>query len=387
MKIYVSLVASLLFGSIVLPGCAEETSLTESDEGFADSNETVGATIAALGETCSMDGECSVGEICVDSICVNPPTPLPDVTCPTSLGSCTANDVVTDLLSARVIDDDDCEDGQIDLEWTVGYSTTANMRYDLAVYVAKDGGTINNSGTALECAGQAAQIGDGDFNTDADADDDTFEDNDGDTAGGVDTCGDLSTDGGPVQWTVTATVDCFTVGDLILESCRVWEQNANHMGGCTTISDAGTGSKCDCTPFDFGPVIDPCLVTDCNDGNECTADSCVSGGPGTTATCVNAPQPGDVCGDPVNGVCDAPDLCNGLGACEPTFEPDTTVCREGSGDVCDPDELCTGSSVDCPADVTSTETCRTGSGDVCDPDEVCTGNPGGRRRQGWRHNQ
>jgi hypothetical protein len=248
------------------------------------------------------------------------PTPLDPVTCPTSLNAqCVANDVVTTLVSAQVANNDDCADGEIDLIFTVEYATTANENYDLAVFISEDGGTINGGGNALECSGKAAQAGFGDPDAYPDADPDLFQSLDDDEQDPTpDTCGDLSTDQGPVQWTVSATVDCFTAGSLELNSCRVWEQSANHSvqgqkDGCTDVAEAGTGSKCDCTPIDFGPVLDPCLVTDCSDGNSCTEDQCTSGGPGTVAVCTNTPidpNDGNACTedscDPATGVSNTP---------------------------------------------------------------------------------
>ena len=38
-------------------------------------------------------------------------------------------------------------------------------------------------------------------------------------------------------------------GDLLVQSCRVWQQNANHKNACTDLASAGTGSKCDCDPI------------------------------------------------------------------------------------------------------------------------------------------
>jgi len=121
------------------------------------------------------------------------------------------------------------------------FVSTAANRYDVGVYIAKDGGTVQEPSNAVLCAGAAPQVGDGDGPN-------FFLDLDGSTAGGTDTCGDVK-QSIPVLWTVSATVACKadTNGVLTVPSCRVWEQNGNHQDGCTILADAGTGSKCDCS--------------------------------------------------------------------------------------------------------------------------------------------
>ncbi|MCK5629381.1 MAG: hypothetical protein KAI26_02075, partial [Nanoarchaeota archaeon] len=52
---------------------------------------------------------------------------------------------------------------------------------------------------------------------------------------------------------MTTTVDCIPDenNNLVIKSCRVWDNNQGDV--CTNLSSAGTGSKCDC---------DPLIVTD-----------------------------------------------------------------------------------------------------------------------------
>ncbi len=113
-----------------------------------------------------------------------------------------------------------------------------------------------------------------------------------------------------------------------------------------------------------------CAGKDCNDSNECTADSCDQ----STGQCVNTATPGTACGDQTDGVCDDPNTCDANGVCQPNLAAPTTICRPGSGDICDPDESCDGAG-SCPADIVSAATtvCNPGSGDICDPAESCTG--------------
>src|SRR5262249_60657462 len=69
-----------------------------------------------------------------------------------------------------------------------------------------------------------------------------------DTPSTPDICGDLQS-GMPVNWTVRLTnLICMPDqnNNLMIESCRVWENSANHKSSCTNLAQAGTGSKCDC---------------------------------------------------------------------------------------------------------------------------------------------
>ena len=294
------------------------------------------------------------------------PTPLPEVDCPMDLNAqCVANDVKTTLVSAEVLGNDDCTDGEIDLVFTVEYASNARESYDLAVFISKDGGTINGAGTALECAGAVALVGHGDPDTYLDTDADLFLDLDSDEQFPIaDICGDLRKDEGPVQWTTTMTVNCFTPGDLIIESCRVWQQSSSHSeggnpNGCEDVSGAGSGSKCDCEPLDFGPVLEPCLVTSCDDGNACTADICISDGPGSTASCENT----DISASCDNGLyCDGAETCDEINGCEDGTPPDT---GDGVG--------CTDDSCDEVNDVIVNDVndgnCDNGL--YCDGDETC----------------
>lgn len=110
------------------------------------------------------------------------------------------------------------------------------------------------------------------------------------------------------------------------------------------------------------------LPIDCDDGNDCTADSC-----DPELECQNTvEEDGTGCGDPDDNDCDNPDTCL-EGVCQPNLEPAATVCREAAGD-CDITESCDGTSPDCPEDVVRPETveCREAAGD-CDVAEYCDG--------------
>ncbi|HEV8200693.1 MAG TPA: hypothetical protein VGS03_11790, partial [Candidatus Polarisedimenticolia bacterium] len=338
---------------------------------------------------------------------VNPVT-LPSATCPDNLNSCTANDVTTTVKAVTILNvcyhlgvstgspcitnancaagdtcaQDVCESltDNILVQISTAYASTANQRYDLGLFVSGDGGTVQEPSTALVCSGAAAMQNQGDSFAYPDADDDLFQSLDpnghADTPATTDTCGDLDAVTGPVDWTTNVSVRCnVSSGNLVIPSCRVWEQNANHKVSCTTLQQAGTGSKCDCTPLTVTPTINPCATKVCNDNDICTLDSCqVQNGVGV---CVFTPgNAGTEC-RPGSGVCDVPDVCDGTHAgCTDLKKPSTTICRASAGQ-CDVAESCTGSTNDCPADgfAPSTTTCNgTSTGGACDGTDSCDGN-------------
>ena len=232
------------------------------------------------------------------------------------LGSCVANDVQTTIDSV-VIDSHDCDTtGDVTLTIQTTYNSGANQRYDLGIFLSEDGGSLQgrpgDSGLALSCVGVAPQVGEG-------LPDPGFEDLDptghSDTPSVIDTCGDLNQNT-PVSIGFTATVACVfdTTGEnLVIPACRVWQQNANHKVSCEDPGDAGTGSKCDCSPF-IVPVPDPCASLDCDDNNVCTTDSCIV--ENNQAGCVNNPGALD-CDD--DDVCTT-DTCDALDGCVNTPE-------------------------------------------------------------------
>ena len=175
---------------------------------------------------------------------------LPSVACPVSYGadlnSCTAKDIVTTIDSIHV-DNYECDTtGNVTLTIQTTYDTTANQRYDLGIFIAEDGGSVQNNNTvpllpmAQQCVGVAPQVGTGlpapgflKLDTEV-----------------GDTCGDIA-QGHPVSISFTTRVKCVfdaNKQNLVIPACRVWEQNANQHF-CTNPGDAGTGSKCECAPF------------------------------------------------------------------------------------------------------------------------------------------
>lgn len=196
---------------------------------------------------------------------------LPIVDCPTTLNSCTANDVSTTVTNVAILDNRCEADGTIDLRITADYSTAGgDSRYDLGVFVAEDGGSLSGSDpTAEVCSGAYGPIP-------------PFIDLDESTPG--DTCGDISDE--TITWTFDVTADCSNIVDGVLDvpSCRFWNI-AGHNDLCSGSpgENAGTGAKCDCTPFEVTVPTNPCDDVICAPPGDCQ-------------------NPG-VC-DPADGICD-----------------------------------------------------------------------------------
>ena len=314
------------------------------------------------------------------------PVALPAVTCPSNLGSCTANDVTTTVKTVTILNNDLCTSltDTIQLQITTAYASTSNERFDLGLFVSRDGGTVKEPSSALLCSGAAAQAGQGNNLAYPDADTDLFLSID--TTGHAttpttnDTCGDLRASDGPVDWTVNATVECNIVnGSLRIPSCRVWEQNANHKVSCTSLQQAGTGSKCDCTDLVVTTQLNPCATTICNDNNPCTDDSC---DPNVAGYCVYTNDNTNTCGDSslcttdscqagvctsANSVtCSASDACHDVGTCNPSTGVCSNPVRTGG---CDDGNACTVGET-CQAN----GTCGGGSARTCTDSNPCTDN-------------
>lgn len=219
---------------------------------------------------------------------------------------------------------------------------------------------------------------------------------------GGDVGGDADADGRDVSRTCGDGVTDLT------EECD--DGNANETDGCTSL----------CTYSCH-------LAADCEDGNECTEDLCLTAGGGRA--CSSSPaRVGESCDDgnectidevcndagecvgeaaPADTLCDnhlycdgAPDVCNGAGACVPMSMPPCpvagcvagcdetadacvpaaadTICRPAAG-ACDVDERCDGVSVSCPdnAFAGAGAPCDDGSGcpnDTCDGAGTCVPN-------------
>jgi hypothetical protein len=325
---------------------------------------------------------------------------LPSATCPSNLTTCTANDVTTTIRDVAIRNNDLCSslNDTIDLRIRTAFASTSNERYDLGLFVSGDGGTVKEPSTAETCYGAAAQAGEGESGAYPDLDTDLFLDIDttghSKTPTTDDTCGDLRASTGPVDWIVDVTVGCNIVSnELRIPSCRVWEQNANHKTSCTSLQQAGTGSKCDCTDLVVTAQLNPCATTICNDNNTCTDDSCrvVGTAPNLTAECVYTNDNTNTCSDSSlcttdscqagscvgtsSVTCTASDQCHEVGTCDPSTGTCSNPVRTGGcddgnactvGETCQANGNCGGGSdrTDCTDDNPCTD-------NSCDPATGC----------------
>ena len=114
-------------------------------------------------------------------------------------------------------------------------------------------------------------------------------------------------------------------------------------GGCSGDADCDDGNPC---------TLDRCLSGSCSntlveegtpcpdDGNPCTADICNG-----TGECTHPDEPrGTPCGDGSDTACTDPDTCNGAGVCEANDEPFGTPCpddgNECTADICNDSGQC-----------------------------------------------
>jgi hypothetical protein len=123
------------------------------------------------------------------------------------------------------------------------------------------------------------------------------------------------------------------------------------------------------------PELSPCEKDPglCVAPNECSFAICDPDDPSADANgCVIGFElAGTACGSPFDTDCDNPDSCDGLGTCQPNFEPAGTICDDGDActdDFCDGIGGCDGASVNCDDGDPCTE-------DSCDPHFGCFNNP------------
>jgi hypothetical protein len=114
---------------------------------------------------------------------------------------------------------------------------------------------------------------------------------------------------------------------------------------------------------------DLCAIVTCDDGNPCTADTCDP----TTGLCDHTPQSaGTSCGDRSNGICDAPDTCDGAGTCQSNHVADGTTCGEVNSDCEYPDTCQSGICHDNGFKAAGTG-CGDPSSGQCDAADACNG--------------
>jgi hypothetical protein len=233
-----------------------------------------------------------------------------------------------------------------------------------------------------------------------------FADEDGDT------CGDIKARVNVVQ-TLDVEVSCSAAdasGHLLIPVCRTWKQpGANTV--CSTITDtAGTGSKCDCTPFTTDILVQsPCENVDCSTHDTaCTTASCDPEGAPGNCDGSTPKAAGTACGDPSSSVCDNPDTCDAAGNCQVnhvangntctsdgndctndvcsnglcthTNKTDGTACGSQTQTQCDNPDTCVGGACQ-PNYVANGTACNADNNrctaDLCDGAGTCVGNAGG----------
>jgi hypothetical protein len=106
----------------------------------------------------------------------------------------------------------------------------------------------------------------------------------------------------------------------------------------------------------------------CGDtGTACTnQDACLAG-----ACHDNGFQPaGTACGDPSSGACDAPDSCDGAGACSPNHAPDGTLCGD-AGTACVNQDTCAAGLCQDNGFAPAGTACGDPSSGPCDSADAC----------------
>jgi hypothetical protein len=197
--------------------------------------------------------------------------------------------------------------------------------------------------------------------------------------------GPCTEDGGTCLFTTyqfTATIVCNDSdedGLADVGTCTSWDNQV--VGTCTNElgTDPGTGSKCNCGPINIGDLYFGCRVDgDCDDGIACTDDVCTV--EGNVGTCSNTPNDG-YCDD--GAFCNGVEFCDPALDCQAGTAPvcddgvDCTIdsCNETT-DSCDstPDNsycdnglFCDGAEICDPA-----LDCQAGTAPNCDDGVACT---------------
>lgn len=162
-------------------------------------------------------------------------------------GSCTAGDVTVDGASVTNTIEPctfNGDTGTYEVTWLL--NSTANVRYDLGLFVGLDGKSPI-AADADECIHSTLPNG---------------SDEDGDF------CMDITNAGNTWTEVITMTISCNdSDGDGMVDesftACTSWEQNQGDACSDVTEAGTGTGSKCDCSdPVDLEIIIDPNLAVE-----------------------------------------------------------------------------------------------------------------------------
>jgi hypothetical protein len=112
--------------------------------------------------------------------------------------------------------------------------------------------------------------------------------------------------------------------------------------------------------------------TACGSDNddECDApDTCDGAG-----ACLPNHEPAETaCGDQTGSECDAPDTCDGEGTCLPNHEPDFTACGDATDTICDGADTCDGDGSCAPNHAAADTACGDTTEAACDHADTCDG--------------
>lgn len=168
------------------------------------------------------------------------------------------------------------------------------------------------------------------------------------------------------------------IPDLILSSALI-------VIACETSAECDDGNECttdSCQPNgtctndnNFNELTQCCdpltgFVVMIDDGIECTDDVC------DTATGIVSNDPfaqGTACGDPSDSQCDNPDSCDGFGVCDDNLEPFGFGCGDASNTDCTQPDSCDGSGVCLANHNVAGAACGDSTDDACTDPDSCDG--------------
>lgn len=239
---------------------------------------------------------------------------MTNITCPTTLAGCNSNDVLSELVYARVVGlnrcycvPGNCQNSYIDIEFVIAITAIANNRYDIIVFISNDGQPIAPP-LAQQCLGWVAEANEGvvEYNTSNCPVWGKFTNFDSDL------CGDIDRNFDPVYANISARVSCANVdiyGQLNIPYILAWHQNS--FGGCTLNTWVGGASKCDTGSLSFSGLLAPCETAVCPPADQCSNYSCVA--VNGSAVCVKNAFVNASCDDGL--YCSTSSICNASGSC------------------------------------------------------------------------
>lgn len=316
---------------------------------------------------------------------------------------CTANDVSTAVLNL-IAGPPLCVDGvTIYIQLQAQTAAGANARYDIGYYIALDGGDAKTGTCYVDYLppplNSVPTVGLTRISPFFDAE------VNGDTCGDIEqnitdwrNIGGTTVSSGMPGPPITIAIPCQDANSdnsSDVSVCTTWDNQANNNCHSSTDVIPNTASKCNCTLLPVGNITFQSICTmdsDCNDGSDCTADSCdeesgtcsnVAIGAGTLCNDGNLCTTNDVCGGAGNLICaGAPVVCPGADQCNTsTCDFGTGLCTaltpvaDGTG--CDDNMLCTSLDVCTDGICNGTDNCEPGTicvGDICTIGPACITN-------------